>query len=283
MVSPLNSYTGLTRPAPGAPPNELEKLYPDGERNFARVFPADDHQATALAGVAEGIGAERVVALDDGDLLYGRMLADRFAREARARGLEVAGRMHWDPLAPGYAGLAARVAAARPDAVFLGGTLDGNGAAVLRALRQRLGSATSVLLPDGFTPTELLTDQAGAAANRAYMSLAGLITEDFPADGQRLSDELGETLPGVPIEPSAIYAAAATEVLMDAIARSDGSRPSVVDAVLATDTEQGAIGPVRFDSNGDLVAAPVTILRIEPGARQLPIFPDAIAEAVVRP
>jgi hypothetical protein len=30
MVSPLNSYVGLTRPAPGAPPRELDSLYPGG-------------------------------------------------------------------------------------------------------------------------------------------------------------------------------------------------------------------------------------------------------------
>jgi ABC-type branched-subunit amino acid transport system substrate-binding protein len=49
------------------------------------------------------------------------------------------------------------------------------------------------------------------------------------------------------------------------------------------DDEETVIGPVRFDRNGDLVSPPVTILKIEPGARELPNFPDAVAEAVVRP
>jgi branched-chain amino acid transport system substrate-binding protein len=283
VVSPLNSYIGLTRPAPGSPPGELEKLYPNGERNFARVFPADDHQATALADVVERVGAERVFTLDDGDPLYGGMLADRFAREARARNLEVVGSGRWEPPARDHRRLAARVAAADPDALFLGGTLESDGAAVLRAVRQRVGAGTAILVPDGFSPTDLLADQAGDAADGVYVSLAGLITEDLPEDGRRFAAELGETLPGVPIEPSAIYAAAATGVLMDAIAGSDGSRPSVIEEVLATDADRTAIGPVRFDENGDLVGAPVTVLRIEPGARELPNFPDAVEEAVVRP
>ena len=283
MVSPLNSYVGLTRPAPGAPPSELESLYPRGKRNFARVFPADDHQATALASLAKRIGAKRVYAIDDGDLLYGGMLADRFARETHARGLAVVGRAQWDPRARRFEPLAARVAAARPDAVFLGGTLNSNGAAVLRALRRRLGPQPKLLVPDGFTPTDLLVRQAGDAAEGAYMSLAGLITEDVPAEGRRFAQDLGETWPGVPIEPSAVYAAAATEVLMNAIARSDGTRPSVVHQVMATDSEHSVIGRIRFDRDGDLVSAPVTILRIEPGAGELPSFEDAVAETVVRP
>jgi branched-chain amino acid transport system substrate-binding protein len=283
MVSPLNSYIGLTRPAPGAPPNELEKLYPEGERNFVRVYPADDHQASALADLAQGIGADRVVALDDGDLLYGGALANRFARDARERGLEVAGRLQWDPRAQSYGGLAADVAAMRPDAVYLGGTLSTNGAAVLRALRARLGSRVTFLLAEGFTPTGFLVEQAGDAADGAYLSVVGLLTEDFPAEGQRFASELRETLPGVPIEPSAIYAAAATEVLLGAIASSDGTRPSVVDRLFATQVEDSVIGPVRFDRHGDLVSPPVTILRIEPGARELPSFPDALPDAVVRP
>jgi len=281
MISPLNSYGGLTRPAPGSPSGELETLYPSGERNFARVYPADDHQATALANFARELGAERVVALDDGDLLYGGMLADRFAREATGQGLDVVEQLRWDTTAADYEDLAARVAAARPDAVFLGGTLSSGGAAVLRALRQELGREPALLVPDGFTGTSLLVDEAGDAATGVYVSLSGMTIEDLPDAGKRFADELGETLPGVPIEMSAIYAAAATEVLMDAIERSDASRSSVVDELFATELEDSPIGPIEFDQNGDQRAAPTTILRIEPGARDLSSFPDAVLEHAV--
>ena len=42
MVSPVNSYVGLTRRDPFAEKGALEALYPTGVRNFARVFPIDD-------------------------------------------------------------------------------------------------------------------------------------------------------------------------------------------------------------------------------------------------
>lgn len=282
MVSPVNSYPGLTRPAPGAPVGELESLYPGGVRHFARVYPADDHQAVALAALAGDLGARRLAVLDDGDIPYGRLLADRFARSARARGMEVTERRSWDPGAASYRRLAAAVARSRPDAVFLGGILDSGGAAVLRALRRALGPEPAMLLTDGFTPTSLLLRQAGRAADGAYLSISGLINESLPARGRRFAANFGATLPGVEIEPSAIYTAEATQVLIDAIARSDGSRAGVLDELFRTSLRRGLTGGVRFDDRGDVVAPPITILRIGRDENQLPNFPGARLARLVR-
>ncbi|MBD0318070.1 MAG: hypothetical protein ICV71_06045, partial [Thermoleophilia bacterium] len=61
---------------------------------------------------------------------------------------------------------------------------------------------------------------------------------------------------------SASYAAQGAEILLDAIARSDGTRSSVTRELFRTDVEGRILGDVRFDENGDLVEAPVTIFRI---------------------
>ncbi len=47
MISPANTYTGLTKPGKGEP-DEPDKYYPNGKRNYTRVIPADDLQG-ALA------------------------------------------------------------------------------------------------------------------------------------------------------------------------------------------------------------------------------------------
>ena len=57
------------------------------------------------------------------------------------------------------------------------------------------------------------------------------------------------------------YGAQAAEILLDAIARSDGTRPSVNRELRATRVEEGILGDIRFDKNGDLVEGPVTIYR----------------------
>jgi DNA-binding SARP family transcriptional activator/ABC-type branched-subunit amino acid transport system substrate-binding protein len=282
MVSPVNSYIGLTRPAAGAPAGELESLYPGGRRHFARVYPTDDHQAVALAALADELGARHVAVLDDGDIPYGRSLAERFTRAARARGLEVALRRSWDPAASDFHALAAEVARSRPDAVYLSGVLNSNGAAVLRALRRQLGDEPEILLSDGFTPTKLLVRQAGRAADGAYLSVSGLVNESLPAQGRRFAAAFGETLPGVEIEPSAIYTAEATGVLLDAVARSDGTRAGVLDELFRTSLPHALTGSVRFDERGDMIAPPITILRIRRGDHGLPTYPGATLDRVMR-
>jgi DNA-binding SARP family transcriptional activator/streptogramin lyase len=60
MVSPTNSYIGLTRAGPGALPGDPARLYPTGVRTYTRVYPPDDAQAAADAVLATQLGAKRV-------------------------------------------------------------------------------------------------------------------------------------------------------------------------------------------------------------------------------
>ena len=164
MVSPFTSYSGLTRAGPGTPPGELRSLYPTGQRNFLRVFPADDHQVAALALLAKRLRRAPVYVLDDGDDEYGRLFASQFEHSASALGLPIAGRASWIPGAREYGRLAARVARSRPRAVFLGGQLDTSGAAVVRALRDQLGDRVAILVPSAFPP--VAPDRAGRLRGR---------------------------------------------------------------------------------------------------------------------
>jgi branched-chain amino acid transport system substrate-binding protein len=56
MISPTNTYIGLTKPSPD--PSEPEKYYPTGDRNYARVIVADNKQGAATAKLMnqQGIG-----------------------------------------------------------------------------------------------------------------------------------------------------------------------------------------------------------------------------------
>jgi branched-chain amino acid transport system substrate-binding protein len=280
VLSALASSPALTRAVPGAPPGELRRLYPTGERNFLRVHPADDLQAVALARLAQDEGARAVAVLDDGVPEYGRLFADRFAAAAEDLGLDVVLRVSWDPQADAFDGLARRVAARGPDAVFVGGLLDTQGAEVLEALHGRLGDGPLRLLPDGFTPTPFLAERAGVAAEGAYLSVPGLLPESLRAAGRRFVRRFAPTQPGADVEPSAVYAAESTAVMLDAIARSDGSRPSVLSELFAT-RRRGLLGDLAFDDNGDVRSAPVTILRMKRGERSVQVFDDAALERVV--
>jgi DNA-binding SARP family transcriptional activator/ABC-type branched-subunit amino acid transport system substrate-binding protein len=285
MVSPLNSYLGLTRVGPGAPRGELASLYPTGTRNYVRVFPTDDIQAAALAVFARSLGRTRVALVDDGDPTYGAALASAFERAARRLGLDIVVRAHWAPEARSYRGLAARVARTRADVVVLSGLLDNNGAKVVGDLRVRLGRQVPLLATDGFTPIPLLLRQAGRAANGTYVSLSGLTVARLGPRGRRFARAFSATQPGIEVEPSAIYAAQAAEVMLDAIGRSNGTRASIVEQLFATSIRDGLVGGVAFDAAGDMTQAPITILRAERsnGPPAAGGFEDAIVQATIRP
>jgi branched-chain amino acid transport system substrate-binding protein len=267
MVSPVNSFPGLTRSSPGVDPRLPAALYPSGRRSYVRVYPTDDLQGAALAQLARDRGRKRVFVLDDGEVGYGVLMATGFETAARRLGLDVVGRATWDPTATSYAALVSRVAGSGATAVFVGGLIDSNGPRVVKELRERLGAEVDVYAPDGLTPLPLLVRKAGRAALGTYVSIAGVITTDFPPAGDRFVARFRQTQPGVEVEPTAVYAAQAAEVLLAAIARSDGTRASVLDELFRTRIENGLLGSFGFDRNGDTTERAVTIMQVRRGGK----------------
>ncbi len=178
-----------------------------------------------------------------------------------------------------------RVKRLSAEAVFIGGLLDTNAARVVRNLRARLGPSVDLLAPDGLTPLPLLVARAGRAARGVYVSLGGAVTERLPPAGAHFVRRFAEMQAGAEIDPSTVYAAQAAEVLLDAIARSDGTRDSILEALFATRVDDGLLGSFRFDENGDITESPITILRVARGgaSSRIPSVEGGIVERVVRP
>ena len=101
MVSPINSYTGLTRRDQFAEKGELEALYPTGVRNFARVFPIDDDVGRGAALFLKGLSAPRVAALSDRDG-YSDLLVRAFRLAAGPIGLDFGRSFNLPPGGEGY-------------------------------------------------------------------------------------------------------------------------------------------------------------------------------------
>ena len=83
--------------------------------------------------------------------------------------------------------------------------------------------------------------------------------------GRALAARLARDQRVARIHPAAVYAAQATEVALDAIARSNGSRRSVGRSLLATRLAETALGPIAFDARGDLQGAPIAVVRTRHG------------------
>src|SRR6266508_494878 len=138
MISPSNTYVGLTRAGPGTSPGDPEVLYPTGVRNYVRVTSADDVQGTAHGLLADQLGLKSVYVVEDGEE-YGKALAQNFTKAARALGVELAGRETWDARSPSYAALAERIGRSGAQGVLVAGVIQLNGLQLIRDLRTGLG------------------------------------------------------------------------------------------------------------------------------------------------
>src|SRR6187549_1133755 len=89
MISPANTWPGLTKPGKGDP-GEPEKYRPSGKINYVRCVPADDIQGVVSADWAKKLGLNKVFILDDREV-YGKGIADLFQARAEEIGLKVLG------------------------------------------------------------------------------------------------------------------------------------------------------------------------------------------------
>jgi branched-chain amino acid transport system substrate-binding protein len=260
MISPSNTDVALTRTVPRRSFSG-DALYPDGVRNYLRLVTHDFAQGIAAAHLAKRQGAHRVAVLHQDELepQYVRGLTLPFVASAQGLGLEVV-QFEW-PLRKSYASLAASVAEAEPGAVFLAGLPSGNAKRLIEELRAALGPGVTLIAPDSFAAPDI-GKGLGVPGQGMLVTNPGFPPEELPATGQRFLRELA------PRSTNPLYAAEtaqATEVLLDAIARSDGTRASVVDELFRTKVTNGILGSFSFDRNGDIVPAPVGIFRVEGG------------------
>ena len=135
----------------------------------------------------------------------------------------------------------------------------------MRALRRELPASVTLAGPDLLLPLGGLFDAAGPAARGVLISSSVLPVRAMPESAQALAAELARRLRVHRVHPFALYSAQATEVALDALARSDGSRSSVARALLTTRLPDAPLGPVEFTPHGDLRHAPVAVLRARRG------------------
>jgi branched-chain amino acid transport system substrate-binding protein len=252
MMSPANTAVCITEGGPGCENTEPDKYYPTGTRNYARVAPHDAYQGAALAEFMQEQGVKSVYILNDKEF-YGLGVATNLRNAAEAVGIDVAGFEAWDPKAASYEGLFRKIGGSGADAVFLGGLIDENGAKVIKDKVAVLGpnsGRVKLYAPDGFT-TQQTIDEAGRAAQDMFMSVAGVPIDEFVGAGKEFADEFKGTLGGKPIDPYAIYGAQAAQIVLDAIAASDGSRADIIKKMFETKVEDGLIGSFEINENGD--------------------------------
>ena len=263
MISPANTYGCLTEPCAG---NEPEKYYPSGKRTYARVAPSDPNQGAVQAKFMQSKGVKSLYILNDKEA-YGLGVAKNTEGAAKALGIKILGFSAFDPKQANFQALFTRIKNTNPDAVFIGGLVDENSGQLINDKVSVLGPNTSkpksagggvmLFLPDGYTtPAIFLRSQGGTPnAKGAYFTVAGVGLDKYKGPALTFIDGFKKTLHGAALNPYAILAAQAAKVMLNAIAKSDGSRSGVTTEVYKTKVTNGLIGSFSLNSNGDLSGA----------------------------
>jgi len=262
MVSPANTYVGLTHGGPGTAAGEPGKYYPTGKRNYARVVAADDYQGAADAILAKSLGIKKIFILNDKEA-YGLGVATNFKNAAKRLGLSIGGFTAWDGKASSYEALAVKIKSSGAQGVFVGGLICENGGKVIKDIAAG-APGVKILMPDGFTPVSATVQQAGSAAEGSYVSVAGLPNAALKGKGAKFVKDFTKADKKAP-DPYSVYAAQAAEAMVGAISQSNGTRADITKQLFKLKLVNSILGTLSFNANGDVTSNPVTIYKVKGG------------------
>ena len=236
IVSNANTSPGLTKPSHEGEP---DIYYPTGVRNYARVSTTDDQQGAADAEFLKSKGVKSVYVLNDGQT-YGQGVAQSFTAKAKAIGLKVLSTgsvgESWDPNQADYTDIFKKIAPLAPEAIFAAGSYINNGATLIKNKVAILGDNTKVkfMAPDSFTGYSAFVNSPDAQG--AYLSIAGisnnLLTKNQPNGvASKFLASYVKAYGNPPVGAYSLYGVAAVQVILAAIAKSDGTRASITKAV----------------------------------------------------
>ena len=263
MVSPANTWPGLTKPDVGEK-GEPEKYRPSGKVTYFRLVPADDIQGLVAVQWAHELGATKVFVLHDKEL-YGKGIAEVFRNHAAAAGVEIVGFEGIDGKASDYRALVTAIGEKQPQLVFFGGTTQTNGGQLAKDLVAG-GLDVKFMAPDACFEKAFITAAGAENVNgRAYITFGGMPPDQQTGKGKVFVDNYRKTY-GADPEGYAIYSYECAKVVLDAIHRAGKKdRAAILAAIAATKDYDGALGKWSFDANGDTTLTVMSGNTIENG------------------
>ncbi|HYE04221.1 MAG TPA: branched-chain amino acid ABC transporter substrate-binding protein [Planctomycetota bacterium] len=248
MISPANTYTGLTKPGKGAA-NEPAVYRPSGTVTYFRVVPADDIQGLVGAQWAKEMGAKKAYVLHDKEL-YGQGLAEVFRASAEKLGIEVVGYDGINSKEPNYRSLVTKIRVKGADTVYFGGTTQTNGGQIAKDLVAG-GLDVKYIVPDGCYESAFIEAAGAALEGRCFLTFGGVPPEELTGAGKTFVDAYVAKFGGRP-EAYAVYGYECARVAIDAIRRAGvKDRAAINAAIAATRDFPGVLGTWSFDENGD--------------------------------
>jgi branched-chain amino acid transport system substrate-binding protein len=250
QVSPTDGLTSLTRAPLGRPRAGPERYYPEDERSFARLVPADELLAEALMARVRETGAESVAVLNDAEI-HSRELGGILQALARRDGPEPVEAVEYRGRVDEIPDVVRDIAEDRPDVLVYAG-IAGPGTGRILAQIDRALPGVPVYTTYGMLARDPAVPIPAAPAS--VNALGPVPPEsELTAAGRRLIDRLRETEGADVARPEAVYGYEAMRLVIDAIRAGGADRARVIEEALRIrERDDGPLGPYRMRATGEV-------------------------------
>ena len=267
MISPANSYPGLTKAVEGVTqPGEPDIYFPKGYRNYVRVIATDDAQGGAGAEWAKSMGKTKAYVLDDTQT-YGHGLAASWALHANKIGIEVVSPNKtsegFDAKSTDYAAVAQKIKASGADIIYIGSITGQNTGKLWKDLRAALPDIT-IMTGDGVFEKSWY-EGAGESGNGTFLTFGGVGPDQLTGAGKDWFEKYKTDHNGDQPATYTAYGNASAAVALNALktAATPNDRYEVLKTALATKDLDTVVGKVTFDANGDALGGSISAYEVK--------------------
>jgi branched-chain amino acid transport system substrate-binding protein len=274
MVSPANTYVGLTTNLPGSAPGEPEKYYPTGKRNYLRIVPIDSIQAAADLIAMKQAGCTKVAVANDKEA-YGAGLATLLNLEKGFYGVTITSNTGIDPTSPNFRSYASTIQGQGADCFFFSGIVSNGAVQITKDVHAALPKA-KIFGPDGVCTSSYTSQKAGGvpAAIDPLMQCT-VATQDLAAypGGKDFLAAYKAKYGSANPDPYAIYGYEVMKLGLQTIAKlgaKGNDKAAVLSALFGTTSRNSVLGTYGFDKNGDTTLKSYGLYKV--GANGDPVF-----------
>ena len=274
MVSPANTYVGLTTNLPGSAPGEPDKYYPTGKRNYLRIVPIDSIQAAADLIAMKQAGCTKVAVANDKEA-YGQGLATLLGLEKGFYGVTITSNTGIDPTSPNFRSYASTIQGQGADCFFFSGIVSNGAVQITKDVHAALPKA-KIFGPDGVCTSSYTSQKAGGvpAAINPLMQCT-VATQDLAAypGGKDFLAAYKAKYGSANPDPYAIYGYEVMKLGLDTIAKlgaKGNDKAAVLSALFGTTSRSSVLGTYGFDKNGDTTLKSYGLYKV--GSNGDPVF-----------
>jgi branched-chain amino acid transport system substrate-binding protein len=255
MMSPANTYVGLTTNLPGSAAGEPQKYYPTGKRNYLRIVPIDSIQAAADLMAMKNAGCTKVAVANDKEA-YGQGLATLIGLEKGFYGVNVVSDTGIDPTSPNFRSYASTIQGQGADCFMFAGIVSNGAVQLTKDVNSALPKA-KIFGADGVcTSSYTAASQGGVPASIDPLIQCTVATQDLAAypGGKDFLAAYKAAYGVANPDPYAIYGYEAMQLGLNTIkslGAQGNSKSAVLAALFATKSTATVLGTFGFDANGD--------------------------------